>query len=143
MATESLAAIADKLPNGFHDAELNSIAVDWGACIATVTGEAWVAEDGPPEVYRPFRLTLSGLQKLVLPDRAELQDLGARWERAFADSPSLDGMVGWPPDREPASSAASTEVPAYSFFVFSWNEFITVEAERAELIWLGPSYQRR
>jgi hypothetical protein len=138
---ETLAAIAERLPNGFHDAELRSLAVDWTSLVATIVGEAWAATDGPSEVYRPFRLVMSGLHNLALPDRQELRVSGSKWQRIFPDAPPMDGLAGWPADR-PAPDSAPPTVPAYSFFVFSWNDFITVQAERAELTWLGPAYER-
>jgi hypothetical protein len=142
MTSESLAGIADELPCGFHDAELSSLSVDWGQRVAVVLGEAWVPQDGPPEIYRRFRLLMSGLHKLALPDRPELQNLGAQYERVFADAPSFDGMPGWPPDHH-GEEPSSPDLPAYSFFVYSWNDFITIQTERATLTWLGPAYNRR
>lgn len=105
-------------------------------------GEAWVPEDGPPEIYRPFRLSMSGLQKLALPARPDLQNLGPKFECVFADSPSLDGMTGWPPEHH-AKARSRSEVPVYSFFVFAWNDFITIQTEHATLTWLGPAYDRK
>ena len=142
MTTESLAGIAAELPCGFHDAELNSLSVDWEQRVAVVLGEAWVPDDGPPEIYRPFRLSMSGLHRLDLPDRPDLQNLGPKYERVFADAPSFDGMTGWPPEHH-AEAPSLPDVPVYSFFVFSWNDFITIQTERATLTWLGPAYNRK
>jgi hypothetical protein len=121
---------------------LNSLSVDWEQRVAVVLGEAWVPGDGPPEIYRPFRLSMFGLHKLALPNRPDLMNLGPKYERAFADAPSFDGMTGWPPDH-PAEVLSSLDVPVYSFFVFSWNDFITIQTERATLTWLGPAYDRK
>jgi hypothetical protein len=65
VTAESLAGIADGLPCGFHDAELNALSVNWEQRVAVVLGEAWVPDDGPREIYRPFRLSMSGLHKLA------------------------------------------------------------------------------
>jgi hypothetical protein len=142
VTAESLAGIADGLPCGFHDAELNALSVDWEQRVAVVLGEAWVPDDGPREIYRPFRLSMSGLHKLALPNRPDLQNLGSRYEHVFADAPSCDGMPGWPPGQH-AEEPASSDVPVYSFFVYSWNDFITIQTERATLTWLGPAYNRK
>ncbi len=138
MVTEAISAVAAEMPNGFHDAELKSLAVDMHRHVATLEGDAWVAEEGPPEVYRPFRLTLSGLETLLLPKRPEFEGLGELWQRQFPEAPVFDGYADWPPGAEHQSERA-----AYSFFVSSWNDFIIIQAERAELAWLGPAYDRK
>jgi hypothetical protein len=143
MSAFSLSSVADQLPNGFHDAELKFLAVDMALHVAIIEGEAWVAEDGPPEVYRPYRLTLSGLRSLVLPDIPEFCGLGDKWQREFDNAPSFDGYVGWPAGTRQSDEAMIQEPAAYTFFVFSWDECITVQAESAELIWLGAAYNRK
>ena len=70
----SLSSIADALPNGFHDAELSTFAIRWREEIAELAGVAWVAREGPPEVYRPFRLTVEGIRTLTLPAVAPRQE---------------------------------------------------------------------
>jgi hypothetical protein len=142
MIEGTLAVIADALPNGFHDAELLSLFVDWEAREAVLRGEAWVATDGPPEVYRPFELGIQGLHLLELPSRPDVDATGRGFDFSLANAPSCDGIEGWPPHRQP-TRAVPAGAFVYSLFVFSWNEFITLAGEQAVLRWQGPAYDRQ
>ena len=56
--------LAISLPNGFHDAELKSIMIDYTRREARLILDIWVADDvsmEEREAYRPAEVTLSGL----------------------------------------------------------------------------------
>jgi len=134
----SLSSIADALPNGFHDAELSTFAIRWREEIAELAGVAWVARDGPPEVYRPFRLTVEGIRTLTVPAVAPRRERGNRLTIALQRPVRVDGIAGWPPDRTP-ENPPFPEAWVYSFFVTEWNDFVTIQAHHARLQWVGPA----
>ena len=59
MAT--LQELADTLPNGFHDAEVSSCAIDFVARIVTFELSIWMGDESDPERYRPDHLEITGL----------------------------------------------------------------------------------
>ncbi|MFZ2490206.1 MAG: hypothetical protein WA208_01850 [Thermoanaerobaculia bacterium] len=128
----NLAELAESLPNGLHDAELARWTVDYVARTAVLELELWVAtDDSPRELYRPARLTLSGVEYLVIepPDPTY----------PFQGSKSITIDL---------SSEATEFVPqagagtAFRLFVAEWNSFICGAASRAELEWVGPAAPR-
>jgi hypothetical protein len=135
----TLEYIAAQLPNGFHDAEVSSIVVDWGSRCVSFHGVAWMAREGPPEVYRSFELRAEGLCSFLHPDRIHA--------RHFVDTPEsildrpvrVDGFPGWPPEKAPETPPFS-EASAYTFYVYEWNDFITLQVARAVLSWVGPEW---
>ena len=62
------AELEQLLPNGFHDARLDGIAIDYRRRTAVFVLELWAVEEWPeqlpavvPELYRRGRLTFTGL----------------------------------------------------------------------------------
>jgi hypothetical protein len=133
----TLEYIAAQLPNGFHDAEVSSILVDWGSRRVSFHGVAWMAREGAPEVYRPFELRAEGLCSFLHPDCIQVRHSLDSPESILKKSIRVDGFPGWPPEKAPQSPPFS-EAPAYTFYVYEWNDFITLQAARAVLNWIGP-----
>jgi hypothetical protein len=135
----SLAGIAGELPNGFHDAEVRTFDVDWRAEQITITGVAWVAEDGPPELYRCFKLTVDGLRSLSFPAASGLDEGALRISVPMGQGLRCDGFEGWPEGRRPVEPPFP-DAWVYSFFFTAWNDFVTMQAYEATLEWLGDAY---
>jgi hypothetical protein len=131
-----------ELPNGFHDAKLSSIELDYVAGIATLHLACWVgsmdAAPGPErEQYREGIVSLSGLcfcsiqppdpNYPFLPDGKPIDLSG-------------DGANA---DHLPSLPALSLRLPegawCYRFFVVEWNAFIYVAAKHAEISWAGAT----
>ena len=133
--TEQLTDIEDSLPNGFHDAYLESIHVDYKSRRALIklrvcTGDPEGPTEKEREAYEEASLELLGLIYFVV----EPPDLRTKY--AEMGELSIDGGESKP------GSAPSTPVPveqlpsdafAYWFFIRDWNSFIHVSARDARL----------
>jgi hypothetical protein len=134
MIQGSLSTIEDSLPNGFHDAELVFIDVDWTAERATLRGSVDVSDVDAPAAYRPFLLVVDGIRSLALPlgcspDQREtglsLSLVGRGW---------CGGLQGWPPERAPADPPFP-DAWVYSFFLHELNDFVTIQGRLAQFEW--------
>ena len=131
----TLDEVAASLPNGFHDADIKSISIDYVAGTATFDLEVWVGDESAAkeegrEVYRAAVLILSDLLFCVIdpPDpRYEYYEKKALWvDDASRGAASISTSVTLP-----------TPLPentfVYGFFVNNWNAFIHVAAMNARL----------
>ena len=117
MLQGSIEQIEQSLPNGFHDASLLGIEVNWSEASATFEGTADVSEEARGAAReRPFKLVVHGLRNLELPrslkeNGSSHVDLGTRgW---------CGGFAGWPPEREATSAQIGGFV--YSYFLHELN----------------------
>lgn len=129
----TLEEIADSLPNGFHDARIYSISINYVRREVSIDLEIWVAESQEDsEVYRGAELKLLDFLFCVIepPDAAYPYHHGkALW---------VDAGSGQDARRSPA-----TELPdslpkgafVHWFFVNDWNAFIHVAAMNARISW--------
>lgn len=132
-----LEQLVDSLPNGFHDANLESINVDYASRRATLQMQLLVGSpDGETreqrETYKPAELHLSDVLYFVI-DAPE-----STYEYAGTKALSIDA------GRADEKSAPTPPIPldqlpagasAYWFFVNDWNSFIHVAAMEAKLQW--------
>jgi hypothetical protein len=130
------------MPCGFHDATLHAVHVDWPQARVVITGVAWVAEDEPdPEVYRPFRLSITGLRTFSAPPSLSADKADGHL-CVPPDGLWCDGHPGWLVDREP-EPALPTGAWVFSWFLHALNDFMAVQAVgNAELLWTGPPGSR-
>lgn len=125
--------IANTLPNGFHDAQIKGIGINYIEREVTMDLELWVSDSvkDNSEDYREADMKLLGLLFLVMepPDpRYDFQEKKPLW----VDAMPLE-----------ASKSTATQLPVvlpekaftYSFFVHDWNAFIHVAAMDASLSW--------
>ena len=123
------------LPNGFHDARLRRIAINYGERAATLDISFWVGDmdSQSREEYRDGSLHVRGLCYCSV-------------EPPHAAYPFLRGgsgidVAGYPEDPEtfPALNALLPILPrgvtCYRFFVHDWNSFIHVAAEDVVISW--------
>lgn len=127
--------LARELPNGFHDAEIFRISLDYGGRTAALEMAFWTGdiEGSNPEEFRRGTLFIRGLLYLSIeppdPDYPFMQ----------AD-PSLS-VAGCPedpkqfPDMEKLVSASDSKVDCYRFYVRDWNSFIHLAATDVQLSW--------
>lgn len=130
----TLEELENTLPNGFHDAEIKRIAVDYELRKATLEVAVWVGEmDDPPEqreAYKNGHVVISGLFFLVMepPDA----------KRPFNGSHlRIDGCDM----RKNLESELLKTLPADAFFrsfwVNEWNAFIHIAARDAQISWVS------
>ncbi len=134
------------LPNGFHDALLEGIEVDYIAQKALMrmqlhVGDPDGATEDEREAYKRAELDLSGVLYFVIdaPDpKYSYSKKGELWLDAG------DARVG----RGSVRAAPAPPIPvehlpdgasAYWFFVGNWNSFIHVAAMSANLRWVQAS----
>ena len=135
--SKSLREIEEQLPNGFHEARLSTVVLDFSANTARMELELWVGSmDAPPgaerEAYRKATLCLGGLIYFVI----EPPDPDPRYE--YTDYPvSLD--AGKATDESDPHTQPRIRLPegafAHWFHVNDWNSFIHVAAREATLEW--------
>ena len=131
----TLEEVAASLPNGFHDASIKGISIDYVTGTATFDLQLWVGDDSAEkeeerEVYRAARLTLSDLLFCII-------------EPPDPNYPYYDKKPLWvdggPWNSAPISTSIQLPSPlpensfVYWFFVNNWNSFIYVAAMAARL----------
>ena len=121
--------LEDKFPNGFHDAHLVGMTVDFlsgSACIELDVD----CDDPDPNVYTRIKFRLTGLSLFVVepPDVRISLSYGNTIETSGFET--SDEML-------PNLTSYHKNVPAgsffYSFFLKHWNSFIHLAATNAEL----------
>ena len=123
----TLEQVEDSLPDGFHDALLFGLSVDYEKRICTLRIEVDVGQ-----TERRVDVILSGLFYCLV----EAPD--ASYPFSSSDSVCVSG--GETTERLlPTIGALRSKAPQgtffYSFFVNQWNSFIHVAATGAELVW--------
>jgi hypothetical protein len=134
---QSLDHLADSLPNGFHDAQLKAIAIDYTALEARLSlnilvGDPDAVTEEDREAYRSAEVRLSGLIYFVIeaPDARYPYDNPGTLRIDVSRMQELTGplSVSLPPLPETAF--------ANWLFVNDWNAFIYVAARTAQFEWL-------
>jgi hypothetical protein len=134
----TLEQLEDSLPNGFHDADIESITVDYVSKSAVLrmnlwTGDLDAANEQEREACRRAELHLSDLVYFVIepPDsKSDFKKKGGVWVTAGRHE---EGKAPLPPVAAELLPAGGF---AHWFFVIDWNSFISVAAMNAELRWL-------
>jgi len=134
----TLSEIDDLLPNGFHDAELVTLSIDYVARTIQMKMElSYSGPDDGPDVpgYRPGTVFVSGLQFCILESPSAKYDFngpGPLWVSGY-ETKSTPQLI------EAFDKQLLAELPAdgfvYSFFVHDWNAFIHISATNAKFSW--------
>ncbi len=137
----NLADLEQQLPNGFHDAEVSRISIDFLARNATLELEIWIGDMACPpedgrEVYRAARLELLGLAYLAM----EPPDPNYGYLKERQPGP-LDIDLSYVLSAEGHPLTQPGEFNA-RFFVYPWNSFIELSAVDARLTWTFEAYDR-
>ena len=137
----SLNQIDEQIPNGFHDAILQTVTLDFVSKTARLklqmsVGEPEAESEEAREGYRGAVLTLEGLVYFVI----DTPDLEREKEFRTTRGVSIDAGDAMNRDspRAPGPCGAVPEGAfAYWFFVHEWNCFTHVAARHASLEWEG------
>ncbi len=126
----------NQLPNGFHDAELHSVRIDYVHGTMTLHMSFWVGDlKGPNrEEYRAGELRITGLYFCAIdPPDPECRyvphgsALNVSGDRAKPDTfPALEKL----------SQTLPPGVSCYRFFVHEWNSFINIAAKDVQVSWI-------
>ena len=132
--------ISQILPNGFHDAQLCKLVLDYERREALIKLDVWIGEASSDsqedrDAYRAGELCLLGLVYAVLEPPTS--------EPSAGDEPALwidggqytDGVKVQRPDVTLPEGGF-----AYWFFVSNWNSFIHVAATDARFRWNDESF---
>ncbi|NYF88977.1 hypothetical protein RBB79_05485 [Tunturiibacter empetritectus] len=133
----TLKELEDTLPNGFHDAQIGSIAVDFLTSSATLRLKILTSlpdtEEETGVLYREIAIQLEGLRGIHLTSFGSMKNypnlncwMKVQGFKPTEDSLSVPNMRGLDSDT------------FYGFFVHDWNDSIYLSAETATLIesWL-------
>ncbi|ANM31152.1 hypothetical protein ABI59_18605 [Acidobacteria bacterium Mor1] len=133
----TLFELARTLPNGFHDAELRSIHLDYEKLEATLTLDLWIGVDGTREeieTYEPVKVRLSGLEYFLIDAPNPYEPLTEQYKE-----PSTVRLDLCEPATEITSKLPGSG-EACLFFVDEWNSYIHLAAAKAQIIWRGDKY---
>jgi hypothetical protein len=129
-----LAELEATLPNGFHDAILETLAIDFNRNVATLSMSLWIGlleptvpQAGRTPVMRRCRLSLDGLAFLAIdPPRQLVSPEGG--VNVSGESLSALSDVNLPP--------VAKDVFVYAFYACDWNSLIYVAAREVVLDWM-------
>ena len=124
----NLFELAESLPNGLHDAELRSVSIDYLERTAILELEIWVDDKDILEIYRPARITLTGLVYFAIEPPYH--------SYPFRDAGALTIDLSRP--EKPFVAGCESE-SAFRLFISDFNSFIYADAPEAELEWLGEA----
>jgi len=142
----TLEQLADTLPNGFHDAEVEELVWNFRTSSATFTMQLWVAEetDQNPEVYRAARLQVRDIAFMAVDppsvDGSEMLQLKPRYDDLTIDSNRAEEK--WFPILPKIMQRLPAATEVYSFYVNDWNSWIHIASKEAKLTWLGEKTTR-
>jgi hypothetical protein len=129
------------LPNGFHDAEIGTIRLDYVKRKASMELTLWMddLEVSPEfkELYRDAVLEFEGMQSVIF----DPPDPGYTFARAEPLSVDLDERAPDPPI--PAFAKLPQGSFVARFYVRDWNSWISIAATSANLRWTSEAYSRR
>jgi hypothetical protein len=124
------------LPNGFHDAKLSGLRIDYvgGSAVLVLALDFGSPDGSKQQDYRMGELRVSGLYFCSI----DPPDPRYRYvPRGIALDVSGDPAK---PDTFPALEALSRTLPpgvsCYRFFVHDWNSFINIAAKDVEIAWI-------
>ena len=125
------------LPNGFHDAILRRLSVDYEARVLRLEIELWIGDMNKErcEIYRPGRVTVTGLGFLVI-------DNPRSGDGPISGALTIDGGAGQPATSVIALPPLPSGAFLYWLFVNEWNGFIRFAGQSAELEWIADEVDR-
>jgi len=126
----------ETLPNGFHDAKIVRVAIDYAERSAILIMQLLVGmpDSADPEEYRKATVKITGLcyYSIEPPDP----------NYPFLRGGTPIGVAGYPEDSAAFAalnallSVMPKGVDCYRFFVHDWNSFIHVAAEEVHFEWV-------
>jgi hypothetical protein len=129
---DSLAAIAATFPNGFHDAFLRRLVLDFAEQRATLTLNVWVGDldaktEAEREAYRFVTIDIMGLLWCI----TEPPDAGARHDGKglWIDAGPVSTLK-----EKPRLPAVPDDAFVWWIFIRDWNGFIYIGGTDARLV---------
>jgi len=136
-----LEQLENSLPNGFHDADLETISIDYVSREAVMkllllVGSPNAVTEEKREIYQTAELHLSDVLYFVI----DTPDMKYRYteKKSLRIDAGRAGEKSAPAPPVPLDQLP-TGISAYWFFVSDWNSFIHVAAMDAKLRWSGPA----
>ena len=124
------------MPNGFHDADLQAVSINYATREARFSIRVWVGYEEPhpsaagrKPIRRAGELVVRALEALVIPSPKTLSET----EGFVLDVSGSNGVATSDIQLPPLSADAFV----YSFYVSNWNDFIVLAAQDAEFNWTG------
>ena len=127
--------IEDKLPNGFHDAEIRNIGIDFVGHSITIGMNLHVSEHGDvdSERYRPGTLTV------VSPYLFYLEAPDPRYPFVLDGSPINASSYSIEDGKDikfvPLLQRITSKATAFGFFLDDWNSYFNLAGASVEFSW--------
>ena len=127
--------IEQELPNGFHDAAIRSVSVDFvsRSVLIEMDLHVGVAGDPDPERYRP------GTLAVISPYLFFIEPPDPRYQFVPSGSPlNVDGdsvKAGQCPEMDRLLPALPQGATAYRFFLEEWNSFLYLAGGSVTFSW--------
>ena len=133
----------DSLPNGFHDAMLESFSVNYGSGSAVLklqilVGDPESSVEPEREAYRAAEVHLSGICYFVI-EAPDQKLIGTTSKVLWIDGGSYD--AGSAPPCPVPLAALPQDISTYWFYVREWNSFIHVAVRDANIQWCSKDPQ--
>lgn len=131
--------LAQSLPNGFHDAELHRLEIDYVQQVLRMELVVWIGRmkaRETRELYRPAQVVVERLAFLVM----EPADQGTPWSEAGALT--IDTGSAVPKDCLIPLPLAPDGTTVTSVYVYDWNRYFYFAGGPARLEWIGPEVNR-
>jgi hypothetical protein len=130
-----LAQIAQILPNGFHDAQVRKIALDYEAHEGVIDLDIWIGDPSANiqrdrDAYRRSELWLRGLVYAILEAPGPGSSIGGG-EKLWIDGGQYAAGVEVQRPGVPLPTGAF----AYWFYVHNWNSFMHFAAMDGQFRW--------
>jgi hypothetical protein len=130
----NITEIEDSLPNGFHDAEITNIEIDYPAKKALLTLNIPMAYDNGHPLYKKCVLKIDEIILFVIEPPNHLEDMKNQWLGLWIDKACITEK-----DLERISKAGVIIPEGYfyfAFFVFNWNSCIYFCAKDASIVFV-------
>lgn len=131
--------LAQSLPNGFHDAELHRLEIDYVQQVLRMELVVWIGRMSAREtreLYRPAEVVVEKVSFLIM----ESPDENSPWNEAGALTIDTGTVV---PEE---CSVQLPSIPAGSsvtrVYVYDWNRSFYFAGASAQLEWTGPEVNR-
>jgi len=136
--------LESSLPNGFHDAALKSLTVDYEHRRVLMTFSLKVGDpDGPREHRddcRDAQVEIAGMIFWVVDPPDPTRDFSTGGEIWIADSYETTSILQFTQHLNDLLKAMPKGAFAHSFFVSDWNSYIHVAAMDCSVKWIGEQY---
>ena len=131
--------VAASLPNGFHDAELQRLEMNYVDRTLRFDLVVWIGsmdDSQRRELYRPARLTLDDVAFLAI----DAPDVNYPWLKAGRIR--IDAAEGQPPQSSSTLPAAPAGMQTAWMYLEELNRLLLFSARSASLEWTGPEEDR-